>query len=204
MLSLFNTLQVVVSDFAALFAFPSAVNQPLESINVHIRIRQWCGERICYRPQGKEMFSHTCVILLTIGLTATRPLLMLGGYSVTAWSVRILMECFLVSDIALTPPGTHTHDSAILTSILCVRILAVNATQKPAGPSAWTPWPGRWSPGLGSSMPRVAISSHGVVAADKPTYRINTTRSGRVHLWRLESSLTRTDGSRVGANHCIP
>ena len=47
---------------------------------------------VCYRPQGKVMFSQASVILSTIGLMATRSLLIL----VTARSVRILLECFLV------------------------------------------------------------------------------------------------------------
>ena len=44
-------------------------------------------------PQGKVMFSEACVILFTIGLMATWSLLIL----VTVRSVRILLECFLVS-----------------------------------------------------------------------------------------------------------
>ena len=40
----------------------------------------------------KVMFSHASVILFTIGLMATLSLLIL----VTARSVRILLECFLV------------------------------------------------------------------------------------------------------------
>ena len=34
---------------------------------------------------GEVMFSQACVILLTIGLMAPQPLLILVGYSVTAW-----------------------------------------------------------------------------------------------------------------------
>ena len=48
-----------------------------------------------YALQGKVMFSKTSVILSTIGLKATRSLLIL----VTARSLRILLECFLVWDI---------------------------------------------------------------------------------------------------------
>ena len=46
-----------------------------------------------YRLQGKVMFSQASVILSAIGLMTTRSLLVL----VTACSVRILLECFLVS-----------------------------------------------------------------------------------------------------------
>ena len=45
-----------------------------------------------YRPHGKVMFSKASVILFRIDLVATRSLLVL----VTAWSVHILLECFLV------------------------------------------------------------------------------------------------------------
>ena len=45
-----------------------------------------------YRTQGEVMISQASVILSTIGLMATRSLLIF----VTAWSVRILQECFLV------------------------------------------------------------------------------------------------------------
>ena len=41
---------------------------------------------------AKVMFSQACVILFTIGLMTTRSLLIL----VMVWSVRILLECFLV------------------------------------------------------------------------------------------------------------
>ena len=45
-----------------------------------------------YRPQGMVMFSQASVILSTIGLIATRSLLIL----VTVRLVCILLECFLV------------------------------------------------------------------------------------------------------------
>ena len=48
-----------------------------------------------YRLQGKVMFSEASVILSTIGLMATRSLLIL----VTAQSIRILLECFLVTTL---------------------------------------------------------------------------------------------------------
>ena len=44
--------------------------------------------------KGQEMFSQTCVILFTIGLVATRSMLIF----VSARSVRIQLECFLVLD----------------------------------------------------------------------------------------------------------
>ena len=47
---------------------------------------------VYYQPQEKVMFSQPSVILSTIGLMDTRSLLIL----VTARSVRILLECFLV------------------------------------------------------------------------------------------------------------
>ena len=45
-----------------------------------------------YLLQGKVMFSQVSVILSTIGLMDIRSLLIL----VKAWSVRILLECFLL------------------------------------------------------------------------------------------------------------
>ena len=45
-----------------------------------------------YRPQGKVMFSQASVILPTISLMATGLVLVLS----TVWSVRILLECFLM------------------------------------------------------------------------------------------------------------
>ena len=48
-----------------------------------------------YRSKGNVMFSQACVILFTIGLTATRSLLIL----VTTQLANILLECFLVFSI---------------------------------------------------------------------------------------------------------
>ena len=58
----------------------------------------------CYRPQGKgNVFTGVC--LSTIGLMVIRSLLVL----VTARSIRILLECFLVfycvSPVVCTCPG---------------------------------------------------------------------------------------------------
>ena len=49
--------------------------------------------RTCF--QVHAMFSQACVVLSTIGLMATCSLFIL----VTAWSVRILLECFLVENM---------------------------------------------------------------------------------------------------------
>ena len=57
-----------------------------------------CGIHCLYQPKGKVMFSRACVILFTIGLLATRLLLIL----VNAWSVCILLESFLVYDFRHT------------------------------------------------------------------------------------------------------
>ena len=56
-----------------------------------------------YRPQGKIMFSQASVILSTISLMTTRPLLILVGYSVTvmARSVCVLLEYFLVLSVSI-------------------------------------------------------------------------------------------------------
>ena len=53
-----------------------------------------------YRPQGKVIFSQACVILSAIGLMESR--------SLTAQSVRILLECFLV--FAVIEPGIVLYD----------------------------------------------------------------------------------------------
>ena len=53
---------------------------------------------IFYRLQEKVLFSHVSVILSTIGLIATRSLPIL----ITARSVRILLECFLVYFVLLS------------------------------------------------------------------------------------------------------
>ena len=65
-------------------------------------ISHFTGMLSCYRPQGKVMFSQASVILSTIGLMPTLSLPILVGYSVnvTAWSVRILLECFLLVDMS--------------------------------------------------------------------------------------------------------
>ena len=52
---------------------------------------QFCNIVTCYRPQGKIMFSQVCVVLSTIGLMATRLLLILG----IVRAVCILLECFI-------------------------------------------------------------------------------------------------------------
>ena len=68
----------------------SAWNGVVNSVLADNWIVDFC---VHYRPQGKVMFSQACVILLTIGLMATRSLLLF----VNARSVCILLECFLVS-----------------------------------------------------------------------------------------------------------
>ena len=72
------------NHFPFAFSFLLSVNIPLS-----------VGKRTTtfYRPQGKVMFSQACVILFTISLMATRSLL------VTARSVRILSECFLLIEM---------------------------------------------------------------------------------------------------------
>ena len=56
--------------------------------NSHFRYSEPCF-------QVHAMFSQACVVLSTIGLMATCSLFIL----VTAWSVRILLECFLVENM---------------------------------------------------------------------------------------------------------
>ena len=56
------------------------------------------NNRYYYRLQGKVMFSQAYVILSTISLMATGSLLIL----VTAWSVCMLLECFLVTFCVLS------------------------------------------------------------------------------------------------------
>ena len=71
---------------------------------------------VYYRPQGKVMFSQASVILSTIGLMDTRSLLIL----VTARSVCILLECFLVMKFKHFNQSDITNDITALTLMLSV------------------------------------------------------------------------------------
>ena len=60
------------------------------------------------------MFSHTSVILSTIGLMAIRSLLIL----VTARSVRILLECFLVMNKTNEDAVSNKTENLILAIVV--------------------------------------------------------------------------------------
>ena len=98
---------------------------------------------VCYRTQGKVMFSHASVILFTIGLMDTRSLLILVGYSVsprslTAWSVCTLLECLLVFVTTRNEAGARLY--LLPANEVWGNVISLQASVCQQGGSTWPPW----------------------------------------------------------------